>query len=40
MQTLVFVLLILVVLAVASGRWGAESRDGFDRSPTAPGSGR
>ena len=40
MQTLVFVLLILVVLAVVAGRWGAESRDGFDGSPTDRGIGR
>ena len=40
MQTLVLVLFILVVLAVVSGRWGAESRDGFDGSPTGRGIGR
>ena len=40
MQTLVFVLVTLVVLAVAAGRWGAESRDGFDGSPTTRGIGR
>ena len=37
MQTLVFVLLTLVVLAVVSGRFGVESREGFDRSPTGRG---
>jgi hypothetical protein len=40
MQTLVIVFLIPVVLAVVAGRWGAESRDGFDGSPRARGSGR
>jgi hypothetical protein len=40
MQTLVFVLLTLVVLAVVAGPWGAESRDGFDGSPTGRGIGR
>ena len=40
MQTLLFLLLTLVVLAIVAGRWGAESRDGFDRSPTGRGIGR
>jgi hypothetical protein len=40
MQMLVFVLVTLVVLAVVAGRWGAESRDGFDGSPTGRGIGR
>jgi hypothetical protein len=40
MQTLVFVLVTLVVLAVVAGRFGTESREGFDGSPTARGIGR
>jgi hypothetical protein len=41
MWTLVLVLVTLVVLAVVSGRFGAESRDGFDPSAArARGSGR
>ena len=38
MQALVIVFAILVVLAVVAGRYGADSRDGFDRSaPSRPG---
>ena len=38
MQALVIVFAILVVLAVVASRYGADSRDGFDRSaPSRPG---
>jgi hypothetical protein len=41
MQALVIVFTILVVLAIVAGRYGVDSRDGFDRSspdrPSGPG---
>ena len=40
MQALVIVFAILVVLAIAAGRYGADSRDGFDRSAPGRSSGR
>jgi hypothetical protein len=41
MQALVIVFITLVILAVGAGRYGVDSRDGFDRSrPGRPGGRR
>jgi hypothetical protein len=40
MQVLAIVFITLVILAVFAGRYGADSRDGFDRSPPGRPSGR
>ena len=34
MQALVIVFITLVVFAIVAGRYGADSRDGFDGSPS------
>jgi hypothetical protein len=39
MQALVIIVAILVILAIAAGRYGADSRDGFDRAASGRPSG-